>query len=83
MGLKRTVRTYVILGKDRYNQPSIRGTRSTKPNLKSGEIAVRIVLTIDDTLFDQVIPTITAEIVASDIIEPTVTVEPAPDEEEE
>lgn len=51
--------------------------RKTKPSLRSGQAAVRIKLRIDSAVFENLIPTITAEIKASDLIEPTVEVLPA------
>lgn len=69
-------KAYLILERD-YHGMKIADMRKNKPSLRSGQVAVRVQIKINSTLFENLIPTISAEIQAADIIEPTVEVLPA------
>lgn len=67
----------------RYGNPiqvrefAIREMRKNKPNLRGGELAVKVRLNLDPSLFDEYIPVLDAFIEGHDIIVPTVEVLPS------
>lgn len=57
-------------------KPKFDRARSTKPALDRGEVAVKVVLNLDDTLFATFIPTVEAEITSETIIAPEIELPP-------
>jgi hypothetical protein len=57
------------------NSAGVQTLRKTRPNLSAGQVAVRLVVEVDDSYFRRAIPT--AELVIPDnfLIEPEITVE--------
>lgn len=53
---------------------SIRGMRQSKPRLESGQLAVKVKLNLDPSLFDEYIPTLEATIEGHDLIQPEIEV---------
>lgn len=69
---------YLVLEKDRYGF-DIREMRKGKPAMKAGQVAVKVIVKMRRSVFEEVIPTITAEVSRADLIEPVVEVVPAPE----
>lgn len=85
MGVNSTRSIYLVL-KPEYARwgGSPRGffvsaLRKTKPALDSGEVAVKVELSLDLDIFANFIPVVSAEIQAPDLIVPEVSVETAED----
>lgn len=78
----RKVACYLVIGQDYWKYSTIvRMTKGT-PRLNAGEIAVRVNLGLDSTLFNRVIPTVDAEVTAPQILEPSIEIEDAPEQAE-
>lgn len=56
---------------------TVREMRKNKPSLLGGQLAVKVKLNIDSSLFDEYIPVLEATIEGHDIIAPEVEVLPA------
>lgn len=66
---------YLVLERQRYGM-SIVEMRKNKPSMRAGQVAVRVKLLMDAKAFEQLIPTITAELQLADMIEPTIEITP-------
>lgn len=59
---------------DRATRFKITDLRKTKPALRKGQVAVKVQLDIDDSVFADYIPTVVAQIEGTDLLQPTVEV---------
>lgn len=77
----RTARAYLILERPswKFDPPNIVGMRKSKPDLKGGQIAVRVALNIPMEMFNEFIPEITAQLEAGEVIIPELELEESDD----
>jgi len=73
---------FLVLERERFGM-RIADMRKNKPALRAGQVAVRVQLTIEDSMFEELIPTVSAEIHPGEVLEPTVEVLPSPTAEED
>lgn len=74
MGFKSSDVAYVVLRQDRYRRLVIDRMTKKKPRLDSGEVAIKLILRVDDDLFKTFMPEVTVDIEESQVITPTVEV---------
>jgi hypothetical protein len=63
--------TYVIL-----NRNGVARIRKDKPRLERGEVAVKLILLVDDKYFDSNVPEVQVDLKANEVLTPTVSVIP-------
>lgn len=79
MSTVREVSAYLVLERDgrnpSYRPPLVAAVRKGKPALESGQIAVKVKLSIPMSLFDTFIPVVEASISEADAIYPAIEIE--------